>query len=148
MALLMCGGCYSQYAVDQVLREHGTMTDTGLGVLDTHRVDFDDAITDEGFARVCPSLQTLHIELLVLENAHHITDASLPFIRQISTLHEVMLRGTQVTPAGVRQLKGMRHLRWVEVGHNPQFTRAEVERLRHDLPEIKVRWIDESPGVR
>jgi hypothetical protein len=62
---------------------------------------------------------------------------ALPHLRQVSSLKVLNLMGTQVTPVGLRQLRGMPRLREVGVDAST-FTAEDVRCLNADLPGVGV----------
>jgi hypothetical protein len=128
----MCAGCDYTVAETKIARAGGLLSDPGMWPRREVYFQKDSNLNDEAFAGLLPALRENSTTTLILFEVP-VTDSSIPLMRQIPALTEFGVVRTQITLAGLRQLKGVK-LRtiWCD------FDEDSIARLRADFPEATV----------
>lgn len=120
------------------------LTDEQLGFIvakikNIGQLDLDNSlITDEGIEHL---IQLNSIKALRLKGCHHITQKSIPFLNQLTTLELLHLGGTSITPEDALGLSALQQLKLLLVrtdNTNIAAIEAQAFNLQYLLPNCAI----------
>lgn len=141
-------GCqqYSEHDVTRLAKYGGRFVLSGEGpgryMAPVGMVIFDDGtrpLSDVDFAAVFPAVQQMDPMVLLIRGRQTISDQSVPLINQLRATEHLDVSGTQISVAGLHELR-FRHLRALVVAPTTVSDEQAAE-LQRVFPKVKVtRW--------
>jgi hypothetical protein len=106
--------------------------------------------TDEGIRRLkdLPHLKSLYLgQRLTYKPPACPSDATLAVLAELSSLESLQLHEARLTFAALQQLRKLPALKQLTLG-GVEIAAADVERLRKELPRVKVEWTEPNETYR
>jgi hypothetical protein len=106
----------------------------GLTKLRCLSVFYATSVSDDGWVPLAHLTNLTELNLIEC----HVTDSALPYIEGLTQLESLWLTGNaKVTDAGLQNLKALTHLKYLQIG-GTEITPAGVEDLKRALPTLIV----------
>lgn len=106
--------------------------------------------SDEGVKKLAglKNLKSLHLgQRLAYKGVPCPSDQTLAILAGMTTLESLQLEEARLTLPALRQLKALPGLKKLTLG-GIDIPRADVERLRNELPAVKIEWTEPNEGYQ
>ncbi len=133
-----CQLCYGRGYTPSVVRWMPTVLSGGSVYVPTILFGGDSELTDAGLRNIHEFREPARITRIYLDRTD-VTDAGLENLKGLTNLKGLSLDSTQVTDTGLKHLKGLSHLEELSV-LNTQVTPEGVKKLQQALPNCEIRY--------